>query len=62
MDLSAKYIDRLPNDTINKLQKASYRAVDLIELFFPDPDNYSKKVKLGRFQKDFIDMLWDGVE
>ncbi len=60
MDLSAKYIDRLPNDTINKLQKASYRAVDLIELFFPDPDNYSKTVKLGRFQKDFIDTIQFG--
>ena len=29
--------DALSNDTINKLRKASYRAVDLIEMFFPDP-------------------------
>ena len=60
IDLTAKYVDRLPNDTINKIQKASYRAVDLIELFFPNPEDYSKKVKLGRYQKDFIDVIQYG--
>ena len=55
-----KIYDRLPNDTINKLRKASYRAVDLIEMFFPDPDDYSKRVKLGPYQKDFVDCIQFG--
>lgn len=55
-----KIYDRLSNDTITKLQKASYRAVDLIEMFFPDPDDYSKRVKLGPYQKDFIDCIQYG--
>lgn len=60
MDLEQKYFDRLPNDTINKLKRASYRAVDLIEMFFPNPDDYSKKVTLDPFQKDFIDTIQFG--
>ena len=52
--------DALSNDTINKLRKASYRAVDLIEMFFPDPDDYSSRVKLGPFQTDFIDCIQYG--
>jgi len=55
-----KIYDRLSNDTINKLRKASYRAVDLIEMFFPDPDDYSKRVVLGPYQKDFIDCIQFG--
>ena len=55
-----KIYDRLSNDTINKLRKASYRAVDLIEMFFPDPDDYTKLVKLGPYQKDFIDCIQFG--
>lgn len=60
MDLSAKYFDKLPNKTLEKLKRASYRAVDLIELFFPDPDDYSKRVVLDQFQKDFIDTIQFG--
>jgi len=60
MNLDAKYFDKLPQKTLNKLQRASYRAVDLIELFFPDPDDYSKKVVLDPFQKDFIDTIQFG--
>jgi len=60
MDFSAKYIDTLSQSTINKLKKAQYRAVDLIELFFPDPLDYSKRVKLDKFQKDFIDTIQFG--
>ena len=57
IDLEEKYIDRLPQDTINKLKKAMYRVVDLIELFFPDPKNPSKKIKLDFYQKMFIDTI-----
>jgi hypothetical protein len=60
MNLEEKYFDRLPQKTLNKLKRASYRAVDLIELFFPNPDDYSKKVKLDPFQKDFIDTIQFG--
>lgn len=60
MDLTQKYFDRLPQKTLNKLKRASYRAVDLIELFFPDPDDYSKRVVLDQFQKDFIDTIQFG--
>jgi len=60
MDLTEKYLERLPQDTLNKLKLASYRAVDLIELFFPDPNDYSKKIKLDPFQKDFIDTIQFG--
>jgi hypothetical protein len=54
---SGKYFDRLPQSTINKFKKANYRAVDLIEMFFPDPLDYTKRVKLDPFQKDFIDTI-----
>ncbi len=60
MNLEEKYFDRLPQKTLNKLKRASYRAVDLIELFFPNPDDYSKKVILDPFQKDFIDTIQFG--
>ena len=60
MNLEEKYFDRLPQKTLNKLKRASYRAVDLIELFFPNPDDYSKKVVLDPFQKDFIDTIQFG--
>lgn len=60
MNLEQKYFDRLPQKTLNKLRKASYRAVDLIELFFPNPDDYTKKVILDPFQKDFIDTIQFG--
>jgi len=60
MNLEAKYFDKLPQKTLNKLKKASYRAVDLIELFFPNPDDYSKTVVLDPFQKDFIDTIQFG--
>ena len=60
MNIEAKYFDRLPQKTLNKLKKASYRAVDLIELFFPHPEDYSKKVILDPFQKDFIDTIQFG--
>lgn len=43
-----------------KLQRASYRAVDLIEMFFPHPDDVSKRVILGPYQKDFIDCIQYG--
>ena len=43
-----------------KLQKSMYRAVDLIESFFPDPDDVSKLVVLGPYQKDFIDCIQYG--
>jgi len=60
MNVDAKYFDKLPQKTLNKLKRASYRAVDLIELFFPNPDDYSKKVILDPFQKDFIDTIQFG--
>ncbi len=60
MNLEAKYFDKLPQKTLNSLKKASYRAVDLIELFFPDPEDYSKRVVLDPFQKDFIDTIQFG--
>jgi len=60
MNLEAKYFDRLPQKTLNKLKRASYRAVDLIELFFPNPDDFTKKVILDPFQKDFIDTIQFG--
>lgn len=60
MNLEAKYFDKLPQKTLNKLKRASYRAVDLIELFFPNPDDYSKTVVLDQFQKDFIDTIQFG--
>lgn len=50
-----KLIDRLPQDTINKLGKGIYRAVDFIQTFFPNPDDYSKKIVLGPQQIDFVD-------
>ena len=43
-----------------KLQKSMYRAVDLIETFFPDPDDVSKRVVLGPYQKDFVDCIQYG--
>ena len=60
MDLEAKYFDKLPQKTLNKLKRASYRAVDLIEMFFPNPDDYSKRVILDEFQKDFVDTIQFG--
>lgn len=60
MILSDKLIDRLSQDTINKLKKSMFRAVDLIEMFFPDPNDYSKKIKLDKFQKDFVDTIQFG--
>jgi len=58
--LDEKYIDTLPQSTINKLKKSMYRAVDLIEMFFPDPMDFSKTVKLDQYQKDFIDTIQFG--
>jgi len=37
-----------------------FRAVDLIESFFPDPDYVDRLVKLGPYQKDFIDCIQYG--
>ena len=56
----ANYLDKLPQSTLNKLKKSMYRAVDLIEMFFPDPQDYTKRVTLDRFQKDFIDTIQFG--
>ena len=60
IDPSDKYFDSLSNDALNKLQKSMYRAVDLIEMFFPDPDDVSKKIVLYPSQKDFIDTIQFG--
>jgi len=60
IDLEAKYVDRLPQSTINKLKKAMYRVVDLIELFFPHPKDPTKKIKLDFYQKIFIDTIQFG--
>jgi hypothetical protein len=60
MSFTDKQIDRLPNDTIKKLQRTIYRAADLIETFFPDPNDSSRKVKLDPAQKDFVDIIQFG--
>lgn len=58
--LNEKFYDKLSNDTLNKLKSSMYRAVDLIEMFFPDPEDFTQKVKLGPYQKDFIDTIQFG--
>lgn len=58
--LSEKYWDKLSQSTLNKLKKSMYRAVDLIEMFFPDPKDPSKRIVLGPYQRDFIDIIQFG--
>lgn len=55
INLTDKLYDHLSNDAITKLQKSMYRCVDLIETFFPDPDDINKKIKLYPDQRDAID-------
>lgn len=50
----------LDTASVDKLKKSIYRAVDLIELCFPDPKNRHEKIKLGPYQKDFIDSIQFG--
>lgn len=60
LDLNARIYDSLSNKALNKLQSAMYRAVDFIEAFLPDPDDYNKKIKLYRDQRDAIDTVQFG--
>lgn len=60
IDLTSNLYDELPNDAVNKLQKAMYRCVDLIEAFFPSPDDVNEKVKLYHDQVDAIDTIQFG--
>jgi hypothetical protein len=53
-------VSELPQEVQLKLKKSMYRAVDLIETFFPDPDDVSKHVVLGPYQKDFVDCIQYG--
>ena len=43
-----------------RLQKVMYRAVDLIEAFFPHPEIPTQITTLGQAQKDFIDCIQFG--
>jgi len=60
IDLTSTLFDQLPNTAINKLQRAMYRCVDLIEAFFPSPDDVNEKVKLYADQVDAIDTIQFG--
>lgn len=44
----------------DKISRAMYRAVDLIELNFPHPKIPNKLITLGPYQKDFIDTIQYG--
>lgn len=60
IDPTDKVFDRLSNEALNKLQKSMYRAVDLMETFFPDPDDVTKKIEIYPQQADFIDTVQYG--
>lgn len=60
LDLNSSLYDRLSNDALNKLQKSMYRAVDLIENFFPIPDEPGTLIKLYPDQRDLIDTIQFG--
>ena len=60
IDLTSNLYNSLSNDALNKLQKAMYRCVDLIEAFFPIPDEPGTHVKLYPDQRDAIDTIQYG--
>lgn len=62
LDLTQKIYDRLSNSALNKLQKSMYRVVDLIENFFPIPDEPGTAGKLVLYpdQRDLIDTIQYG--
>lgn len=60
IDINARIYDKLSNKALNKLQKCMYRAVDLIEAFFPDPDDFTQTITLYPEQKDAIDTIQFG--
>jgi len=60
IDLTSNLYNQLPNSALNKLQRAMYRCVDLIEAFFPVPDEPGTKIKLYPDQADAIDTIQFG--